>query len=118
MNAQPSPRVQLTPVHLVRAGSGLDAVRLRARGIGLVFGTFGARWVRGEIDAVIVRRFPGARCRAVFVGLGVGWASVRLGPVARLDVPQVAQVEPPRVVEGSPMPDVSLHLTVTPPELP
>ncbi|MCA2979061.1 MAG: hypothetical protein INH41_02920 [Myxococcaceae bacterium] len=116
MSATPrNARVTLTPVHLVRAGSGLEAVRLRARGFGLVIGSFGARLVVGSLDTIVFHRGAARPCRALFLGLGLGWASARLAPSARLRVPHVERLRAPAPPSPRAGPRVQLRLTVTPP---
>jgi hypothetical protein len=110
-------RVTLTPLHRVRAGEGSDAVRLQARGLGLLIGTFGVLRVRGTLDTVRLKRLPAERCWAVFLGLGFGWASARLPAAGRLRVPAVARVVTPPLPSVT-APDLQLQLTVTPPQLP
>ena len=111
-------RVTITPAHLIRAGAGLDAVRLEARGFGFVIGSLGLLRVRGTLDTWLLRRFRSQRCRALFIGLhGIAWASVRLAPEGRALVPTVSDQrtpEPPVVT----LPRLDLHLTVSPPEPP
>jgi hypothetical protein len=111
--------VKLTPAHLVRVGGGLDAVRVQARGFGLLFGSFGLRWVPGAIDAVVFRRFGSGRCRALFIGLrGIGWASIALAPAGLALVPPVEELRPPELPSLSPLPALEVHLAVRAPEPP
>jgi hypothetical protein len=114
-----TPRVSLTPLHLVRAGDGLDEVRLQARGFGLLLGSAGLRWVRRSLDAVALRRFAKDRCWALFLGLhGVAWASVRLKPAGRASVPAVEQLKAHPLPVAAPLPSFGVNLTLRPPEPP
>lgn len=112
--------VTLTPVHLVRAGIGPDAVRLQVRGFGLVLGSLGAFFVFGRFDRVLLRRFPGDRCRVLFIGLPnlFAWRSSALAPLAKLDVPALDRVTSPVVPRAAQAPSLEIHLTLTPPEAP
>ena len=110
--------VTLTPLHLIRVGAGLDAVRVQARGVGVIFGSLGLLRVRGSLDTVVRRRFPKGRCRALFIGSGVAWASVRLPVAGRISVPPVAGLHPPRLPRAVDLPALEVQLTVTPPEPP
>lgn len=108
--------LSLTPVHLVRAGEGLDAVRVQARGPGVILGTLGLLRVGRGLDAVVLRRFRGDRCRALYLGLfGVAWVSVSLPPRAHVAVPPVPPAEPPRPPAVVSVPDLAVRLTVNPP---
>jgi hypothetical protein len=112
-------RLQLSAVHLIRTGVGLDGVRVRATGRGLLLGPFGFRWVRRAADFVSWRRFRADRCRVFFLGLhGLRTASVTLPPAGQARVPAVSslQVELPRPAPA--IPTIELDLTLTPPELP
>lgn len=112
-------RVTLTPVHLVRAGVGRDAVRVEARGVGLIFGSLGLLRVRGSLDVVLLRRLRSNRCRALFIGLhGVAWASVRLPPAGRTSVPAVGDLHAPELPPAPALPALDVNLTVNPPEPP
>ena len=111
--------MKLTPAHLVRVGAGLDAVRVEARGVGLIVGSFGLSWVWGSKDTVVFRRFRFGRCRALFLGLnGIGWASVALAPASRTSVPAVRELRLPALPALLPFPALDVHLTVRPPEPP
>ncbi|MFT3837469.1 MAG: hypothetical protein QM723_10790 [Myxococcaceae bacterium] len=111
--------VTLTPVHLVRAGTGSDAIRLHVRGFGLLLGSLGTFFVRGNLDRVVLRRFPGPRVRVFFFGLPFfSWRSVALAPQAKLDVPRVERAAAPRLPRAAPAPSLEFHLTITPPEAP
>lgn len=111
--------VTLTPVHLVRAGTGPDAVRVRVRGFGLLLGSFGAFLVRGSFDRVLVRWFGAGRVRALFIGLPFfAWRSVALAPAAVLDVPRVELASAPKLPRAAPVPSLEIHLTLMPPEAP
>ncbi len=111
-------RLSLTPVHLVRAGEGLDAVRVQARGFGFVVGSFGVLRVRGALDTVVFRRFRSGRAFALFLGAGLGWASVRLAPAGRASVPAVEQLSAPALPPALSLPRLDVRLTVRPPEPP
>jgi len=118
MSANPK-RVTLTPVHLVRLGSGLDAVRVQARGHGLLLGTFGLLRVRGSVDRCLLRRFRSPRCRALFVGVhGLSWASVPLAPAGVISVPVPGHLSTPDLPCPPSPPDLIVDLCVTPPEPP
>lgn len=111
--------VKLTPAHLVRVGVGLDAIRVQARGFGVILGSLGLWWVRGALDTVVFRRFRSGRCRALFIGLnGVGWASVQLAPASLTRVPAVRALQPPAPATLLPLPALDVHLAVRPPEPP
>jgi hypothetical protein len=114
--APPHRALSLTPVHLVRAGDGLDAVRVRARGPGVILGTFGVLRVGRVLDAIVLRRFRTDRCRALLLGLsGVAWVSIALAPRGQLDVPPAMPAEPPRAPAVEPVPELAVRLTVNPP---
>lgn len=120
MSGKPSAqRVTLTPAHLVRLGSGLDAVRLQARGFGFLFGSLGVLTVRGTLDALLFRRFGAGRCRVLFLGLhGVAWASIPLPVPGRVAVPVVPALRGPALPAAAVLPSLAQHLTVSPPEPP
>lgn len=110
-------RLTLRPLHLVRAGPGLDAVRIEARGFGFVLGSLGLLRVRGSLEKNVLRRFPSGRCRALFLGLhGLAWASVALAPAGELAVPRVGALGAPEVPGAPSLPDLAVDLSVTPPE--
>ena len=110
----------LTAAHRVRVGEGLDAVRLEARGFGLLIGTFGLRWVSGSLDVLVWRRFGARRrCRALFLGLhGLAWSSVQLAPIGRAAVPEARPPQLPALPAAPRFPDLAVRLTVTPPDVP
>jgi len=115
-DATPRPALSLTPVHLVRAGDGLDAVRVTARGPGFILGTFGFMLVGPVLDAIVLRRFRTDRCRALLLGFsGVAWVSIALAPRGQLDVPHAMPAEPPRAPAVEPVPELAVRLTVNPP---
>lgn len=103
-------------MHLVRAGDGVDAVRVTARGPGFIVGTFGIMRVGRVLDAIVLRRFRTDRCRALLLGLsGVAWVSIALAPRGQLDVPLAVPAEPPRPPAVEPVPELAVRLTVNPP---
>lgn len=107
----------LTPAHLVRLGPGADAVRVQARGFGILLGSFGLRRVVGSLDALVFVR--AGRCRAWFVGLhGLARASVSLAAHAHPSIPAVGDSHPPQLPSLRPLPALELQLTVRPPEIP
>jgi hypothetical protein len=108
--------VTLTPLHLVRAGAGPDAVRLQVRGFGLVLGTLGVFFVSGAFDRVLLRRFRSRRVRVFFLGIPFGWRSARLAPETKLAVPDVERSAAPRLPAVAPAPSLALSLTITAPE--
>ena len=115
-DAPPRHALSLTPVHLVRAGEGLDAVRVTARGPGFILGTFGLMLVGRGLDAIVLRRFRTERCRALLLGFaGVAWVSIALPPRLHVDVPKATPAEPPRPPAVEPVPELAVRLTVTPP---
>ncbi len=121
MSGRATPRraLSLTPAHLVRVGTGLDAVRIQARGPGILIGTFGVRRVRAVLDVVVLHRFRTARCRALLIGLrGVSWVSIPLAPVSPLAAPQVTPLFAPSSPPPPTLPSLAFTLTVTPPEPP
>ena len=110
--------VKLTPVHLVRVGAGLDAVRVQARGLGIIVGSLGLLRVRGALDTVVFRSFRSDRCRALFIGLnGFSWASIRLAPITRTSIPPI-DGRAPQLPSLRPLPPLDVQLTVHPPEPP
>jgi hypothetical protein len=112
--------VTLTPVHLVRAGTGPDWVRLQVRGFGLVLGSLGCFFVFGRFDRALLRRFPAGRCRVLFIGLPYlfAWRSAALAPAAKLDVPALERVASPILPRAVEAPSLEIQLTLTPPEAP
>ena len=112
-------RLTVTPVHLVRVGSGLDAFRMQARGQGLILGALGFLLVRGSLDGLFFRRLRGDRCRVLFLGLhGVAWVSMLLPPAARTSVPVALPAALPEFPSLQALPSLRVQLTVTPPEPP
>lgn len=120
LGTPPKPsRLTLTPVHLLRVGTGLDGVRVEARGHGLLLGTLGALCVRGTLDRVVLRRLRGKRCRALFLGLhGLSWLSVPLAPAAEVFVPVPKAVSTPTLPPPLSTPDLAVDVTLSPPEPP
>ena len=107
----------LTPGHLVRVGSGLDAIRVQARGHGLLLGSLGFRLVRGSLDGLFFLR--GDRCRVLFLGFhGVAWVSLQLPPAARTSVPVAGPARLPEFPVLQALPSLRVQLTVTAPEPP
>lgn len=81
------PRLSVIGCHLVRAGQGLDALQLHARGYGVLFGASGLHLVWGEFHRVLLRRFN-PRVRVFFLGVhGLTWATIRLADAVPLNVP-------------------------------
>ncbi len=112
-------RLTVTPVHLVRVGSGLDAFRMQARGHGLILGALGVLLVRGSLEGLFFRRLRGDRCRVLFLGLhGVAWVSMLLPPAARTSVPVALPAALPEFPSLQALPSLRVQLTVTPPEPP
>lgn len=109
----------LTPVHLVRVGNGLDAIRVQARGSGLILGSLGFQFVRRSLDGLFYRRLRGDRCRVLFLGFhGVAWVSLALPPAARTSVPVAGPARLPEFPSLQALPSLRVELTVTPPEPP
>jgi hypothetical protein len=109
----------LAAAHALRAGPGLDAVRVRARGHGLLFGPGGVRLVWGAFEGVVLRRFPGSRARAVFVGLeGLARAAAPLPPQGRASRPAAPWLEPPPAPPPPRVPPLAVPFTPLPPEVP
>ena len=109
----------LTPAHLVRVGTGPDAIRVQARGYGLLLGSLGLRLVRRSLDGLFYRRLRGDRCRVLFLGLhGVAWVSLPLPPAARTSVPVALPAALPEFPTLQALPSLRVELTVIPPEPP
>ena len=109
----------LTPAHLVRVGSGLDAIRVQARGYGFILGSLGFLVVRRSLDGLFYRRLRGDRCRVLFLGFhGAAWVSLSLPPAAHTAVPVALAARLPEFPELQALPSLRVELTVTPPEPP
>ena len=137
--SEPQRRLTLTPVHLVRVDAGLEAIEagnpaseaieagnpaseaieVRARGYGVLLSSLGFFRVWRSLDAVLFRRLPRGRCRALFLGLhGAAWVSLSLPPSARTSVPIVRSPRLPELPSMQALPSLRVQLTVTPPEPP
>jgi hypothetical protein len=82
------PRVQAIACHALRAGAGLDAVQVSARGYGLLFGAGGLLLVWGRFERVLLRRFTRPHAPFFFVGLhGLARARASLPLAVRLVSP-------------------------------
>jgi hypothetical protein len=111
--------VTLEALHAIRAGKGLEALRLTASGRGFVFGALGAFRVRGSLDTVVLCHAPRDRLRVFFVGLhGLSWATLRLPPVVASSPPVVRELSAPVLPALAPLPELAVRLTVRPPEPP
>jgi len=111
--------LSVTPAHALRAGPGLDAVRVRAVGHGLLLGPAGVRLVWGTLERVVLRRFPTASARALFVGLeGVARASAPLPPLGRATRPAAPWLEAPPAPPPPEVPALAVAFTAHPPEVP
>jgi hypothetical protein len=101
LGARPAPRVLAIACHALRAGAGLDAVQVSARGYGLLFGAGGLFLVWGTFERVLLRRFTRPRARFVFAGLhGVATARALLGPAVRLVSPAPGPISLPALAPG------------------
>jgi hypothetical protein len=115
----PGTPLTLTPLHLVRVGTGLDGIRVQARGHGIILGSLGFLLVRGSLDGLLYRRLRGSRCRVLFLGFhGVAWVSMALPPAARTSVPVALPARIPELPPLQALPSLRVQLTVTPPEPP
>ncbi len=109
--------MKLTAVHLIRVGTGPAAIRLQARGVGWVFGNFGAALVWRELDQVRLVRAP--RAWALFIGLhGIRWARVRLPPAGHVAPPHVDVVRAPQPPRVATVQTFEPQLSVQPPTPP
>jgi hypothetical protein len=102
LGARPAPRVLAIACHALRAGAGLDAVQVSARGYGLLLGAGGVFLVWGTFERVLLRRFTRPRAGFLFVGLhGVAIARALLGPAVRLVSPVPGPISLPALGPGA-----------------
>ncbi len=109
--------VTLTPLHLIRAGAGRDAIRVQAQGFGWLLSSVGFFFVRGGLDTVRLRRLD--TCRALYLGTrGLCWAKVELPVAGLISTPSTGDASPPPLPSLVPLPSLQLQLVVHPPECP
>ena len=112
-------RLTLTPAHLVRFGTGPEAIEVRARGFGIVLSSLGFFRVWRSLSVVVFRQLTRDRCRGLFVGLhGVSWVSTPLPPSAHASVPALGPLRTPLLPSMQALPSLRVQLTVTPPAPP
>ena len=109
----------LSPVHLLRVGDGPDAVRIEARGRGVIVGSFGLLRVHGALKVVRTARLPAGRGWALFFGFhGAAFARVQLAPTTPTSTPAIEALRAPLIPRAVSVERVGVELTVQPPELP
>ena len=110
------PRLAALPCHLVRIDGGPDALLVRARGHGLIFGAAGLHLVWGALERVLRQR---AGERLYVLGLhGLVRATPRLAAASTLRVPVARRASLPAGAAAVRVPTLTVALQVPMPFVP